>query len=253
MQSRIDSNLSLLKEQRSWAISILNHRPISSDVYRNWYFATLSAVKQAFGVAHDNVKQFQQPVRDFDINRDANDETMYRWLDAQQKLLDLFISELAAANLGVAAPSDKKVFLVHGHDPEMKETVARFIQNLGLEPTILSEQVHKGRTIIEQIEAHTDVPFGIVLLAPDDVGTEKGQEHELKPRARQNVILELGFLMGRLGRDRVCAIRKGSVEIPSDFHGILWIGWEEDWKMKLIKELKAAGIDVDLNKILASS
>lgn len=240
--------LSLLKEQHSWAISILTHYPISSVVYRDWNLAATSAIEQAFGVMHSNVRQFQEASK-FDINRTTTDESMRRWLEVQKSLLEAYINQLESAGSDEVLRGKVKVFLVHGNDLETRETIARFMQNLGLEPIILSEQAHQGRTIIEQIEMHTNVPFGVVLLTPDDVGEAKGQERNLKPRARQNVILELGFLMGRLGRNRVCAIRKGSVDIPSDFHGVLWTSWEKDWKIELIRELRAAGIEVDFTKI----
>jgi predicted nucleotide-binding protein len=115
-----------------------------------------------------------------------------------------------------AIPEDRsKVFVVHGHDDGALEAVARFIQALGFHPIILHERANEGRTIIEKVEAHGAVGFAVVLLTPDDEGCVKGGGMP-NPRARQNVILELGYFIGRLGRKQVCALKRGDVEIPSD-------------------------------------
>lgn len=146
-------------------------------------------------------------------------------------------------------PMSNKVFIVHGHDAEARETVARYLQMLGFEPVILHEQANQGRTVIEKIEANRDVGFAVVLLTPDDVGRSV-KEDELKPRARQNVLLELGYFICHLGRDRVCTLRRGNVDIPSDFAGVVWENMDDGsgWKMALARELRAAGHEVDLNK-----
>ena len=117
---------------------------------------------------------------------------------------------------------------------------------------ILHEQPNQGRTIIEKFEEHAQVGFAVVLLTPDDVGSLKGENNHLKPRARQNVIFEFGFFIGRLGRHRVCALTKGDVEIPSDYDGVVYVPLDDHgaWKMKLVKELKAAEFDVDANLAL---
>lgn len=146
--------------------------------------------------------------------------------------------------------NSKKVFLVHGHNNEIKETVARFLEKIELHPIILHEQVNKGQTIIEKFEEHSDVPFAIVLMTPDDVGNSISKKENLSFRARQNVIFELGYFFGKLGRQNVCALISGDIERPSDYDGIIYIGFDsEGWKLLLAKELKQAGLDFDLNKI----
>jgi predicted nucleotide-binding protein len=143
----------------------------------------------------------------------------------------------------------RKVFLVHGHDQAMESKVARFLERLKLIPIVLHEQANKGKTIIEKFESHSsDVGFAVVLLSPDDVGSLKGEKH-LSPRARQNVILELGYFIGKLGRGNVCALHTGDVELPSDLHGILWVPFDPAWQLILAREIKGAGIKVDLNDI----
>ncbi|WFE75900.1 nucleotide-binding protein [Roseinatronobacter sp. S2] len=148
-------------------------------------------------------------------------------------------------------PSNKtKVFIVHGHDEGPRESVARFLEKLGLQPVILHEQASRGMTIPEKLIAHGDVGFAVVLLTPDDLGRVKTAAKD-NPRARQNVILELGYFVGRLGRDKVCALLKGGIEIPSDYVGTVYINWDTGnaWKLELAKELRAAEYDVDFNKI----
>jgi predicted nucleotide-binding protein len=148
--------------------------------------------------------------------------------------------------------SGSKVFLVHGHDESAKESTARFLERLSLEAIILHEQPNAGRTIIEKVERYAEVAFAVVLLTPDDIGGKQGSETDLKPRARQNVILELGYFLGRLGRTHVAALIKGDVETPSDYDGVAYIHLDQTgaWKFELARELKAAGLNVDLNDVI---
>lgn len=144
----------------------------------------------------------------------------------------------------------RDIFIVHGHERASKEATARFLSQLGLNPIILHEQPNKGRTIIEKFEKHSNVPFAIALLTPDDLGSSKDNPQLSRPRARQNVIFELGFFIGKLGRKRVCALHQGETEILSDYKGVLFIEYDNKgaWKLKIARELKAAGIDIDLNR-----
>jgi predicted nucleotide-binding protein len=140
-----------------------------------------------------------------------------------------------------------KIFVVHGHDIEVRESVARLLEKLELEAVILDEKPNEGQTIIEKFETHSDVGYAIVLLTPDDVGGVDDQK--LLPRARQNVILELGYFVGALTRKRVCALVRKPIELPSDIHGLVWVEWNSDWRFRLAKELKAAGYLIDLNRL----
>lgn len=161
-------------------------------------------------------------------------------------------TSLAFEKRSVKTPNSRSVFVVHGHDDGTKETVARYLSKLGLEPVILHEQPNKGRTIIEKFEDLSDVAFAVILFTGDDVGYSKGKEEEAKPRARQNVVLELGFFLGALGRKHVCVLFKDGVEVPSDYSGVLYepLDGQGAWRMKLAVELKAAGLEVDLNKAI---
>ena len=150
------------------------------------------------------------------------------------------------------APMDKsKVFIVHGHDNAAKEAVARFIEKIGLEAIILHEQASSGNTIIEKIEANSNVGFAIVLYTPCDVGASQEEKDQLKPRARQNVVFEHGYLIGKIGRKNVCHLFKSGVETPSDIEGLVYAPMDagDGWKYKVAKEMKACGYDIDLNKI----
>ena len=159
-----------------------------------------------------------------------------------------YVMSQGSTQTQLTLPTSNKVFIVHGHDGEARETVARFLEKLGLQAIILHEQANQGRTVIEKVEANSDVGFAVVLLTPDDLGCAKGGQPE--PRARQNVLLELGYFIGRLGRAKVCALKRGDLEIPSDFAGVVWEKMDNGsgWKLALARELKAAGHDVDLNK-----
>lgn len=150
----------------------------------------------------------------------------------------------------LAVSGSNKVFIVHGHDEAALQGLARFLEKIQLEAVILKEQPNQGRTIIEKYEdVAKEVGFAVVLLTPDDVGSAKSAG-EYNQRARQNVIFA-GYFAGRLGRGKVCLLRKGNVEIPSDLFGVLYVDLDdsEGWKSKLVGELKAAKLDFDANKM----
>jgi len=145
--------------------------------------------------------------------------------------------------------NSENIFIVHGHDEQVKESTARFIERLGLKAVILHEQPNEGKTIIEKLEKHTESNFAVVLFTPDDIGSSSLKPSEHKSRARQNVLVELGYMAAKIGRDRVCVLRKGDVEMPSDFLGVVYIDIDSAgaWRLALAKELKVAGLKVDLN------
>lgn len=152
-------------------------------------------------------------------------------------------------------PRGNQIFVVHGHDNEMKEAVARTLEKLDLKPIILHEKPNQNRTIIEKFTEYADgVSFAIVLLSPDDIGHERNESSEpIKYRARQNVILELGFFIGKLGRSNVTALFKKipDFELPTDYVGTLYTPFDEAgrWQLDLAKELKSVGYNIDANKL----
>lgn len=145
-----------------------------------------------------------------------------------------------------------KVFIVHGHDNEAKEKVARFISKLGFDPIILHEQASSSRTIIEKIEDYGAVGFAIILYTPCDIGKVNNNDIELTPRARQNVVFEHGYFIGRIGRPNVLALVKGDIETPNDISGVVYTKLDSDdaWHLRVAKELHAAGYNVDMSKLL---
>lgn len=162
-----------------------------------------------------------------------------------------FVRGLGETTLRVTMPPSNRVFVVHGHDEGARELVARFIERLGLDAVILHERANRGMTIIEKIEANSDVGFAVVLLTADDVGGQR--DGTMNPRARQNVLLELGYFLGKLGRGRVCALKRNEVEIPSDFAGVVWEQLDDGggWRQRLVQELVAVGYDVDIRRAMA--
>jgi len=146
------------------------------------------------------------------------------------------------------------VFIVHGRDDSTKMVVAQFLKKLGLEPIILHEQANKGRTIIEKFEDHSsNVKYAVVLLTPDDLGGLRSEPTKQSPRARQNVVFEMGHFFGKLGRRRVFALLSPEVERPSDIEGILYIPLDkkDEWKEILLREINAAKLnEIDTNTII---
>lgn len=187
---------------------------------------------------------------------DANNDTMMIVL--KENVL-ANIELLLSGNAGKKSKSDNKIhnkniFIVHGHKDEMKLAVSNVLKKLGLEPIVLQEQPNQSRTIIEKFEEEAGKSsFAIVLISPDDnVGAVK----EKPFRARQNVILELGYFIGTLGRKNVLAlydITQGDIiELPSDISGILYKPYDKadgNWRFELADELRAAGYNVDKNKL----
>lgn len=168
--------------------------------------------------------------------------------------------------------SEKKndVFIVHGHLQEPLKELRTMLSDFRLNPIILHEQPSGSRTIVEKLEKHSDVGYAFIILTPDDVGGSRFEISQftmdtrtgktsinpfnvfsetkiLKDRARQNVILEFGYFIGLLGRDRVCCLYKGDMELPSDMQGIIYIKFRDsvnEVRRRIIKELKAAGYEL---------
>lgn len=146
------------------------------------------------------------------------------------------------------------VFIVHGHDDTAKEIVARFVEKHGLKAIILHEQADEGMTIIEKFEKHSSrAGYAIVLFTPDDVGTKKPKRLSentyklLKPRARQNVVFELGFFVSKLGRENVRVLYKKGVEILTDYEGVLYTLFDlrnNDWKIELHREIRTSNLPI---------
>lgn len=165
----------------------------------------------------------------------------------------------AAAAKVVAPPPIKhntKVFVVYGHDETARNHLEAMLRRWGLEPLILDQLPSEGQTIIEKLEKYTaDVHFAVVLATPDDEGNRAGRDDEKAYRARQNVVLELGMLLSRLGRSRVAIILKqqANMERPSDIQGLIYIPFKDDLQKEagtiLAKEMAAQGYHIDIAKL----
>ncbi len=196
----------------------------------------------------------------------ANDDKVRYWQSGTNEMMNLFNTikeELTLFHKQRGKPtaevstahSTNKVFIVHGRDEEMKIAVARTLDKLKLNPVILHEQPNKGRTIIEKFTDYSDVGFAIVLLSPDDVGRAKeDSDDKLSTRARQNVILELGYFLGKLGRESVLALYKpvDSFEMATDYAGVVYVPYDDlgRWQFDLVRELKACNYEVDANSLV---
>ena len=180
------------------------------------------------------------------------------WFDGPPKAKGAMEAAFTKAMTG-AEPVPAKVddnghiFVVHGHDTTSREQLELVLHKLGLQPFVLQNTDGGGLTIIESLEKmigkNATSSFGIVLLTPDDMGYAKADgETEAKPRARQNVIMEMGMLLSSLTRARVAILQKGFVEHPSDTAGIIYLPFNDHVKEavpKLAARLQAAGIQIN--------
>jgi predicted nucleotide-binding protein len=169
----------------------------------------------------------------------------------EEEINDRELENHAIPMKAIISPAhNRKIFVVHGREEGPREAVARFLERLGFQPIILNEQANQGQTVIEKIEAHSDVGFAVVILTPDDMGNLKGESQQ--PRARQNVLLELGYFIGKLTCKRVCTLKAGELEIPSDWRGVVDEPYDAGggWKQTLARELGAAEYEIDWNKVM---
>ena len=169
---------------------------------------------------------------------------------------DRSVSAIRASvkSLDTVSLSNNKVFIVYGHDIECREQLELLLRRMKLEPVILQNLPIAGDTIIEKLEANIDVRYACVLLTPDDEGFSSGQPKEKRPRARQNVILELGMFLVRLGRKRVAILHKGNLELPSDINGLIYIKFNkrvDEVKERLGAELQEAGFPINIKDLLS--
>ena len=186
----------------------------------------------------------------------ANLSIVRRRLSEEPDLIKtIFDAQIRRFELLLDATTEKekdknKVFIVHGHDAGMKNTIARFLEQQDLEAIILHEQDDEGDTIIEKFEKYSDVDYAIVLYAKDDKceGDDKGV---FEYRARQNVVFEHGYMISKLGRSKVCAIVEDGVTLPGDTSGQIYVKMdkEDGWKIKLAKRMEKQGIKIDFERI----
>ena len=257
--------IQLINAQIAKADELLGRRPLNRDEYSTWELLTRNYLEKTFGRGSPNVSSIMDVGKygSFPMNagehwwenhRVESLQTQRRKLEGLRELLqtELQLNGGDAPQLS-HQQSGHRVFLVHGHNDSVLHEVARFLEKLEQSVIILREQPNAGRTIIEKFETYADVGFALVLLTADDKGGPvDASPAYLKLRARQNVVFELGYFIGRLGRNRVCALYTDGVEIPSDYSGILYTKFDTNggWRLEIAKELKAAGLPVDMNLAL---
>ena len=166
-----------------------------------------------------------------------------RFIKSQPKTMASAMSQKETNILsGKVTSNSKNMFIVHGKDNVSKLELARMLEKMGFIAVILSEQPDKGRTIIEKLEQESmDLGYAFIILTPDDT-TIEGKKY-----ARQNVILELGYFVGKLGRKKVCCLYKGDLELPSDIHGVVYKRFQEsidECYRSIIEELRVAGYEI---------
>jgi len=258
--------IELLGVQVGKGLTLLSSRPFNKDDYSSWKLLTKNYLEKAFGVNSPNVSS----VIDVGKYRSIPINAGEKWWENQRAkslktqlnqiggLVELLQTEMQLEQGTASAVARKpvkghRIFLVHGHDEGVLHEIARFLEKLKRDVIVLREQPNQGKTIIEKFESYSDVGFAIVLLTADDRGGTRELPYEKQQlRARQNVIFELGYFIGRIGRNRVCALYNPGVEIPSNYSGVLYIQLDEQggWRLSLAKEMKAAGLPIDMNLAL---
>jgi predicted nucleotide-binding protein len=268
---RIDVASAIVKLQslKQRGLELASDVSADSTARSNWYNTTRAILAAAFGPESRNIGAVTSAGPHHRIYPRGTPNAVMEAharenLGAAAGMLDSCIEQLeflapAADSLDRRAQevdqkpgTDTSVFIVHGKDEGKKEAVARFLSTFGFTPIILHEQANLGRTLIEKFEAHAEVSFAVVILTGDDSGGPAGHLESARLRGRQNVVFELGYFVGRLGRKRVCTLYEEGVEIPSDFNGIVYVPLDAAgaWRTLLARELKAAGFAIDMNRAL---
>lgn len=269
-----------LKEKLDERILIgseLHNRIINTDIefsrlkqdYSDWNDYNSEFLKQSFNISnneykinYDNSGKFiglydqdhspAKKLKNFKERVFGKVDTLKKLKTKSELLKSNYIEETTNLKKNKKTMTDKKeVFIVHGHDEAAKTKTARFIEKLGLKPIILHEQASGSKTVIEKIETYSNVGFGIVLYTACDLGAKAEDNPKFKSRARQNVVFEHGFLIGKIGRENVCALIKDEIEIPNDISGLVYVKMdsEDAWHLKVAKELKNSGYEIDLNDL----
>ncbi|TQV82161.1 TIR domain-containing protein [Denitrobaculum tricleocarpae] len=218
--------------------------------YNDYYVSSFEALPLLLGGRDYSVTKIRNAYKESIAGALAKLTTLKELFE--ERLLDAnHLSSDVSQKAEPTAVGSKRVFVVHGHDDGAKETVARYLSDLKLTPIILHEQPNKGQTIVEKFTSNSDVEYAIILFTPDDMGYPAGKPDDARPRARQNVLLELGYFTATLGRQRVCILSKGDVEVPSDYAGVLYVKMDDAgaWRFIVASEMKSVGLEIDLNYV----
>jgi len=253
----------LLRRQIESGEQLLANRPVSKGAFSSWLVAARGCVEWIYGKDSDTFRTYTAspgvvsvPLNPSEAEMESRRaDTIEDHLAKLRGFLDIHDATAATARRSSSssgAADVKRVFIVHGHNHASRVETARFLEHLGLHPIVLQEQANAGRTLIEKFEDSAGTSdFAVILLTPDDHG-RSGSARRSSPRARQNVIFELGYFIGKFGRSHVCALYVPGVELPSDLLGFAHVEMDVAgaWKTALAKELQAAGIQIKAEALL---
>lgn len=238
---------------------ILKRADTSNPEFQVWKFRVTKYISERFGEESINMKAFDKIKFSlgfyFGMTKEEFINDCKHGIETTKAMLNNYLEDMND-NKTIMITNDNKnksqfnyesVFVVHGHDDALKEKVARIIEKQHIKAIILSEQTNKGKTIIEKFEEYADVPCAICLFTKDDIAIDKGNQKELF-RARQNVVFETGYFMGKIGRKKVIILSDGEIDMPSDLSGVLYIS-NNNWETDVLKELRKIGYNVDMNKL----
>lgn len=237
---------------------LIKKQVISEDAeFITWHTKAERFIRKKYG-EHSEFKAFSDisySLMVYALNKTHSDfvEACRNGLEETKAIFKVYLDEMEEETEKVNKPTlmdecsleYSKVFIVHGHDGELKESIARLIERQGIKAIILNEQTNGCATIIEKFEKNSEVA-AICLFTKDDVGKAMN-DTDYQARARQNVVFEAGYFMGKLGRKHVIMIADNDIEIPSDLQGVVHTN-STYWQVEVLKELKEIGFDIDMNK-----
>lgn len=238
---------------------LIKKQVISEDAeFITWHTKAERFIRKKYG-EHSEFKAFSDisySLMVYALNKTHSDfvEACRNGLEETKAIFKVYLDEMEEETEKVNKPTlmdecsleYSKVFIVHGHDGELKESIARLIERQGIKAIILNEQTNGCATIIEKFEKNSEVAAAICLFTKDDVGKAMN-DTDYQARARQNVVFEAGYFMGKLGRKHVIMIADNDIEIPSDLQGVVHTN-STYWQVEVLKELKEIGFDIDMNK-----
>lgn len=243
----------------------LSNADTDTPEYKAWHNATLCLLERLFGKGSRQLIAFERIEfyslygcaypGTFEEDPVKVKEYFQKGLDTAILYLESYQSDegpIKKQNQTIVQSVDKKsIFIVHGRNDSIKAQVSNLLLKLDLKPIILHEQANRGKTIIEKFEANANASAAVVLFTDDDVGKYK-EDEVLEARARQNVIFEAGYFIGKFGRERTIILNSPNINIPSDLQGYVYIELDakQRWHYDLAKELKGIGFEVDLNKLI---
>jgi len=252
--------------------------PFDGPGVEKWWNLTERIVEEAFGAHHRNFGQFVFSVSHGSATREQQQQYHIETVRGKKALLQSFIEQLELlavpghrslpgenqmivrtndeGRIGVSAGGSRKVFVVYGQDKTARTQLEAMLRRWDLQPLILDQLPSSGMTVVEKViqYSHDDVGFAVVLATPDDEGNRRGATKEKKSRARQNVVLELGLVLAKLGRPRVAILLKDApnMEKPSDIDGLIYLPFEKDVeeiKVKLAQEMTDQGLLIPVQKL----